>query len=392
MKFGRVLRDSAECSPDLPELQALFQLYKQLKKQIKRMPAPSTGGVLEDEFVASLAAVVARLNDIFLEKEEASVIRLERLQSALAGAGAARDAGRSDVGCLEALHHEFVDFHGEVLLLVHWSILAYTATVKLLKKHHKRTGLLLRAPVGNPGFRNLLSQPFCSTEVMTGIAHRVEADIAALCRLASQTSVDATDLRAMLGSGSDDQDDQGGAGAAGTGEEEAGGAAAWQEPPAADPLPRLAAEGEEAAAQPLPQAAPRDFNEERLLEGRDPRGASVTSSGRSSGNAVTEVCGGPRATKRPRLAKNVPCADAGNPALASPAGALSTDQPARCCPSGGCGPPPLARPQPGDILRQARAALQTWEQLIASASTPSTVMAELPAAKARTNTTESSAA
>ena len=55
----------------------------------------------------------------------------------------------------------FVDFHGEMLLLVHWSILAYTGLVKILKKHHKRTGLLVRAP----HLDNLLNQPFCSVEV-----------------------------------------------------------------------------------------------------------------------------------------------------------------------------------------------------------------------------------
>ena len=31
---------------------------------------------------------------------------------------------------------------------VHWSILAYTGLVKILKKHHKRTGLLVRAGGG----------------------------------------------------------------------------------------------------------------------------------------------------------------------------------------------------------------------------------------------------
>ena len=54
-----------------------------------------------------------------------------------------------------------MDFHGEMLLLVHWSILAYTGLDKILKKHHKRTGLLVRAP----HLDNLLNQPFCSVEV-----------------------------------------------------------------------------------------------------------------------------------------------------------------------------------------------------------------------------------
>ena len=55
----------------------------------------------------------------------------------------------------------FVDFHGELLLLLHWSLLAYTGLVKILKKHLKRTGLPVRAPQ----LENLLSQPFCSVEV-----------------------------------------------------------------------------------------------------------------------------------------------------------------------------------------------------------------------------------
>ena len=35
---------------------------------------------------------------------------------------------------------------GEMVLLLHWSLLTYAAVVKILKKHDKRSGLLLRAP------------------------------------------------------------------------------------------------------------------------------------------------------------------------------------------------------------------------------------------------------
>jgi SPX domain protein involved in polyphosphate accumulation len=107
----------------------------------------------ETEFVQALSDTLNQLNDIYIEKEETSVIRVERLESELSTATTAEQ--------LNELHKQFVDFHGEVLLLVHWSILAYTATVKILKKHHKRTGLLVKAPQ----LGNLLSQPFCSTEV-----------------------------------------------------------------------------------------------------------------------------------------------------------------------------------------------------------------------------------
>ena len=107
----------------------------------------------ETEFVQALSDTLNQLNHIYIEKEETSVIRVERLESELATATTPEQ--------LNELHKQFVDFHGEVLLLVHWSILAYTATVKILKKHHKRTGLLVKAPQ----LGNLLSQPFCSTEV-----------------------------------------------------------------------------------------------------------------------------------------------------------------------------------------------------------------------------------
>jgi SPX domain protein involved in polyphosphate accumulation len=139
-----------------------------LQKQVKRLPFKDQLGqqgtletLSEEEanFVKALSDTLNQLNEMFLEKEENSVIRVERLEHELAAATAPEQ--------LNSLHKDFVDFHGEVLLLVHWSILAYTATVKILKKHHKRTGLLVKAPQ----LGDLLSQPFCSTEVSCGI-HR----------------------------------------------------------------------------------------------------------------------------------------------------------------------------------------------------------------------------
>ena len=59
------------------------------------------------------------------------------------------------------MYRRSVNLHGQLLLLVHWSILAYTGLVKILKKHNKRTG----TPIQAPQLDNLLSQPFCSVEV-----------------------------------------------------------------------------------------------------------------------------------------------------------------------------------------------------------------------------------
>eukprot|EP00879_Flechtneria_rotunda_P001036 GHRR01001173.1.p1 GENE.GHRR01001173.1~~GHRR01001173.1.p1 ORF type:complete len:455 (+),score=188.02 GHRR01001173.1:332-1696(+) len=171
MKFGRLLKTTSD---DLPMTKQLFSAYKVLKKQVKRLPYKNQlgqHGTLEtlseeeNNFVKALSDTLHQLNEMFLEKEENSVIKVERLEHEFAAATTPEQ--------LNELHKEFVDFHGEVLLLVHWSILAYTATVKILKKHHKRTGLLVKAPQ----LADLLSQPFCSTELMTSIAHRVEEDI-----------------------------------------------------------------------------------------------------------------------------------------------------------------------------------------------------------------------
>lgn len=90
---------------------------------------------------------------LFLDKEEDNVIRLSSLEDDAAAAQTPEQ--------VHAVYTRFVNFHGELLLMVHWSILAYTGLVKILKKHHKRTGLLVRAP----HLDNLLSQPFCSVEV-----------------------------------------------------------------------------------------------------------------------------------------------------------------------------------------------------------------------------------
>lgn len=134
-------------SPPQTQEQQAQQQQQPPKQQQAKPPAA------EALFVQALSDTLNQLNEIYMEKEETSVIRIERLEAALAAATTPQQ--------LSELHKQFVDFHGEVLLLVHWSILAYTATVKILKKHHKRTGLLVQAP----HLGNLLGQPFCSTEV-----------------------------------------------------------------------------------------------------------------------------------------------------------------------------------------------------------------------------------
>ena len=78
-----------------------------------------------------------------------------------------RDASKEELGRIKS---RLVDFHGEgwslnaelkihmlkllhiprltgeLVLTLHWSLINYSAIVKILKKHDKRTGVLLRAP------------------------------------------------------------------------------------------------------------------------------------------------------------------------------------------------------------------------------------------------------
>ncbi|BDA45014.1 probable SPX domain-containing protein 1 at N-terminal half [Coccomyxa sp. Obi] len=186
MKFGTLLRNSAA---ETPELQSLFVCYKHLKKRLKRLPerhAEDQGNNQEDvsdemaqrqrNFVLTLNEDVQQFNELFMEKEEDSVIQLRTLEDA------AKEA--HDVEAISRVFKAFVDFHGQMLLLVHWSILAYTGLVKILKKHHKRTGLLVRAP----HLDNLLSQPFCSVELMTELVRKAEQNIDSLAAQLRNTS------------------------------------------------------------------------------------------------------------------------------------------------------------------------------------------------------------
>eukprot|EP00873_Tetraselmis_striata_P028910 jgi/Tetstr1/449174/TSEL_036382.t1 len=230
MKFGRLLRDAV---PELPELESLFRCYKSLKKQIKRYPRaasaeesvgsastrddsdedgddderPGPSGCGRDtsaeaaarvrgaegaagaaageqealprpasddddakrrlseneaEFADALLAHLQEFNNTFVEKEEAAELRLQELEEASASASSPEE--------VHGVYQALKQYHGDMLLLMHWSTLAYTGTVKILKKHHKHTGHLLEAPCPE----DLLMQPFCSTEVCTGLLQSAE--------------------------------------------------------------------------------------------------------------------------------------------------------------------------------------------------------------------------
>lgn len=156
MKFGRLLRNTSET---LPETRQLFTQYKGLKKQLRRISLhlqqgnAQAGQAQERDFAQGVQKVVQQLNDAFLEREEELVMKLEELE---------RECEELvDRGRYQEAVRKLTDFHGETLLFMYWSMLAYMSAVKILKKHQKKTGHVLL------GLRreDLTGQPICSTEV-----------------------------------------------------------------------------------------------------------------------------------------------------------------------------------------------------------------------------------
>ena len=144
MKFGKLLAKVLE-DPDEAEL---FLHYKQLKRKLHCISRPPEGetwylsDLSEDEFIRMLNEDLDHFNQSFIEKEEEFIIRYQILED---------ETPRS----LTAL----IDLHGEMVLLLHWCMLNSAAVVKILKKHDKHTGLLLRTPF----LQRIKHQPFCCT-------------------------------------------------------------------------------------------------------------------------------------------------------------------------------------------------------------------------------------
>jgi len=209
MKFAAVLRDSVA---ELPDTEDLFKKYKQLKKSLKRITAVPGAAVqdsgsrpddasdsdvpcndnllseaneateeeahssilldpeMEAEFLRVITEDVSELNERYIEKEEDNVISFESLVDSSLQARSHDEKA--------AVYRAFIDFHGELLMILHWSILAYTGLVKILKKHRKRTGATLHAP----HLEHLLSQPFCSVQVTSDMVRQTEVYVTRLAK------------------------------------------------------------------------------------------------------------------------------------------------------------------------------------------------------------------
>ena len=160
--------------------------YKLLKQVLKTLPEnkgdvkPATAGEVhagERAFVQALSNELKKFNEFFMNREEEIVMKEGHLQQLFdqneERIASALSAGVYDDACLAGdtgICQKFANFHGELVLLEHWTNLNYAALVKILKKHDKRSSLALRSPF----LVNVLQQPFYSTEVLTAMIGRAE--------------------------------------------------------------------------------------------------------------------------------------------------------------------------------------------------------------------------
>ena len=163
-----------------------FLCYKTLKKCLKAIPEHKTNedGIirpgekrkLTDEqrlFLKTLNAELQKFNRFFISAEEDFVMKETKLEAAYRRV-VNRDGTRAPRFTMErcrAACRALADFHGELVLMEHWVSLNYTALVKILKKHDKRSNLSLRSPF----LVSVLQQPFYSTEVLTELIAKTEA-------------------------------------------------------------------------------------------------------------------------------------------------------------------------------------------------------------------------
>ncbi|KAL2896159.1 SPX domain-containing protein 1 [Bienertia sinuspersici] len=187
MKFWKIL--SPLILQTLPDWRDKFLSYKDLKKQLKRIypingdqtpsrpskrpKVTSEGREIDDDipkevnnFICLLEAEIDKFNFFFLEKEEEYVIRWKELQDRL-------EEVRHSNEELMRVGREFVDLHGEMVLLENYSALNYTGLVKILKKYDKRSGNLIRLPF----IQKVLQEPFYMNDTISKLVRQCEVTL-----------------------------------------------------------------------------------------------------------------------------------------------------------------------------------------------------------------------
>ncbi|XP_078431273.1 SPX domain protein 3 [Wolffia australiana] len=191
MKFGKRLRSQMERT--LPEWRDKFICYKELKKQIRPVadapPASFARRRALRGFVRLLHSEVDKINAFFLEREEDLVIRHKELLDKIAAGGDSPQAAD-----LTRTRRSIVDLHGEMVLLLNYSAINYTALAKIMKKYDKRTGER-RRPVFIEG---VLAQPFFATELVSGLVKDCELAMESALQSTAKTEPSSSSSSSLL--------------------------------------------------------------------------------------------------------------------------------------------------------------------------------------------------
>ncbi|XP_057818832.1 SPX domain-containing protein 1 [Cryptomeria japonica] len=208
MKFGKNLQRLIEEA--LPEWRDKFIAYKRLKKLLKVIaPKAQDEGISqvprkrqrietqgeshsstsrssdgldltflkykltaeEVDFIQLLYPELEKFNHFFMEKEEEYIIHQKELQDRIERVkdtyGLSPAKFRQE---MMSVRKDFVNFHGEMVLLENYSVLNYTGLVKILKKYDKRRGGILRLAF----IEKVLEQPFFAMEVLFKLVKECE--------------------------------------------------------------------------------------------------------------------------------------------------------------------------------------------------------------------------
>ncbi|CAK9162938.1 unnamed protein product [Ilex paraguariensis] len=213
MKFGKEFGIHLE--ETLPEWRDKYLCYKPLKKLLKNIPSTADSSLLliradnlrlqqpgdavdgidhppladhQDCFIRILNEELQKFNDFYVDKEEEFIIRLqelkgriERLKEEGSRDGVPTSKNEFSEEMMD-IRKDFVNIHGEMVLLKNYSSLNFAGLIKILKKYDKRTGGLLRLPFTQLAFH----QPFFTPEPLTRLLHECEANLELLFPLEAE--------------------------------------------------------------------------------------------------------------------------------------------------------------------------------------------------------------
>ncbi|KAJ0008056.1 hypothetical protein Pint_30106 [Pistacia integerrima] len=184
MKYGKRLRNEVEKS--FPGWGGDFISYKQLKKQLnlidplsrpRKRSRISIGDIFDagngrDDvnsmrvnvgFTTLLGEELQKVNTFYIDKEEDYIIRLKELQDMEANLSCHRE--------MLNLQKDILEFHGEMVQLLQYSVLNSTGFVKIVKKHKKRSGSSIHVSF----MPRVLEQPIFSTGLLYKLMKECEA-------------------------------------------------------------------------------------------------------------------------------------------------------------------------------------------------------------------------